>query len=47
VPIYDADEIPSKVLKNFLQCVQRYVYFCPHCRKVLGFSHRQGYLLGS
>ncbi|MCA9664056.1 MAG: hypothetical protein KC503_00665 [Myxococcales bacterium] len=23
----------------------RYVYFCPSCRKVLGMSHRQGYLL--
>jgi hypothetical protein len=25
---------------------RRYIYFCPYCRKVLGFSHRQGYLLG-
>ena len=23
----------------------RYVCFCPHCLKVLGFSHRQGYLM--
>jgi hypothetical protein len=23
----------------------RYVYFCPHCRKVLGVSHRKGFWL--
>jgi predicted RNA-binding Zn-ribbon protein involved in translation (DUF1610 family) len=23
----------------------RYVYFCPHCRKALGVSHRKGFWL--
>ena len=22
------------------------VYFCPHCRKVLGLSHRKGFWMG-
>lgn len=25
---------------------KRYVYFCPHCRKVLGVSHRKGFWMG-
>lgn len=25
---------------------RRYVYFCPSCRKVLGVSHRKGFLMG-
>jgi uncharacterized protein with PIN domain len=25
---------------------KRYIYFCPHCRKVLGVSHRKGYWMG-
>ena len=25
---------------------RRYVYFCPHCRKVLGISHRKGFWMG-
>lgn len=25
---------------------KRYVYFCPHCRKVLGISHRKGFWMG-
>jgi Zn-finger nucleic acid-binding protein len=24
----------------------RYLYFCPHCRKVLGVSHRKGFWMG-
>jgi len=24
----------------------RNVYFCPHCRKVLGVSHRKGFWMG-
>lgn len=24
----------------------RYVYFCEHCRKVLGVSHRKGFWMG-
>ncbi len=25
---------------------KRYVYFCPHCKKVLGVSHRKGFWMG-
>lgn len=25
---------------------KRYVYFCPACKKVLGFSHRKGFWMG-
>jgi len=25
---------------------RRYVYFCEHCRKVLGVSHRKGFFMG-
>ena len=25
---------------------RRYVYFCKHCRKVLGISHRKGFWMG-
>jgi uncharacterized protein with PIN domain len=25
---------------------KRYVYLCPHCRKVLGVSHRKGFFMG-
>jgi hypothetical protein len=25
---------------------KRYVYFCPHCHKVLGVSHRKGFWMG-
>jgi transposase-like protein len=25
---------------------KRYVYFCSHCRKVLGISHRKGFWMG-
>ncbi len=25
---------------------RRYVYFCPHCRKVLGVTHRKGFWMG-
>lgn len=24
----------------------RHIYFCPHCRKVLGVSHRKGFWMG-
>jgi hypothetical protein len=24
----------------------RYVYFCPDCKKVLGVSHRKGFFMG-
>jgi predicted nucleic acid-binding Zn-ribbon protein len=25
---------------------KRYIYFCPHCRAVLGVSHRKGFWMG-
>ena len=25
---------------------KRYVYACPHCRKILGVSHRKGFWMG-
>jgi hypothetical protein len=25
---------------------RRYIYFCSHCRKVLGVSHRKGFWMG-
>lgn len=25
---------------------RRYAYLCPHCRKVLGISHRKGFWMG-
>ncbi len=25
---------------------RRYVYFCPHCSKILGVSHRKGFWMG-
>jgi hypothetical protein len=25
---------------------RRYVYFCEHCHKVLGISHRKGFWMG-
>jgi len=25
---------------------KRYVYFCPHCKKVMGISHRKGFWMG-
>ncbi len=25
---------------------KRYIYFCPHCNKVLGISHRKGFWMG-
>jgi len=25
---------------------KRFIYFCPHCRKVLGVSHRKGFWMG-
>ena len=25
---------------------KRYIYFCPHCRSVLGVTHRKGFWMG-
>ena len=37
-------EIGFRQLKALLG--KRYVYFCAHCRKVLGVSHRKGFFMG-
>ena len=39
-----ADEIWYRQLKAFLG--RRYVYFCAHCNKILGVSHRKGFWMG-
>lgn len=31
-------------LRGFLG--KRYLYFCPHCHKVFGVSHRKGFWMG-
>ena len=38
----------TKVLFRELSGIlgRRYVYFCSACRKVLGISHRKGFLMG-
>lgn len=33
-----------KELRGFLG--KRYIYFCSHCHKVLGISHRKGFWMG-
>ena len=33
-----------KELSNFLG--KRYGYFCPHCQRILGVSHRKGFWMG-
>jgi len=37
-----------KVLIQLLRSIlgKRFIYFCPHCRKVLGLSHRKGFWMG-
>ena len=25
---------------------KRYIYFCSHCRKIIGISHRKGFWMG-
>ncbi len=37
-------EIWFHEIRGFLG--RRYLYFCPHCRKVLGVSHRKGLFMG-
>ena len=37
-------EIRFREVSGFLG--RRYVYFCSVCRKVLGVSHRKGFLMG-
>ena len=39
----ELDRVGAQALSSsFLS--KRLVYFCPHCRKVLGVSHRKGLL---
>jgi len=38
------NQVWFRELKGFLG--KRYVYFCSHCRKVLGISHRKGLFMG-
>jgi hypothetical protein len=40
----EIDEIWFKELKAMFG--RRYIYFCGHCRKVLGVSHRKGFFMG-
>lgn len=37
-------EVWYQSLRGFLG--RRYIYFCSHCRKVLGVSHRKGFWMG-
>ncbi len=37
-------KIFCRQLESFLG--KRYIYFCPHCRKTLGVSHRKGFWMG-
>lgn len=40
-------EVETLLLKNLQSSLfsKRCIYFCPHCRKVLGVSHRKGLLI--
>jgi len=38
------DTVWCRQLSGFLG--KRYIYFCPHCRKTLGVSHRKGFWMG-
>ncbi len=40
----ELETIWQQLLRGILG--KRYVYFCPHCRKVLGVSHRKGMWMG-
>jgi hypothetical protein len=37
-------ELWFKELKSLFG--KRYVYFCQHCKKILGVSHRKGFFMG-
>ena len=37
-------EIHFRSMKALLG--RRYIYFCGHCRKILGVSHRKGFWMG-
>ena len=38
----------SKILFHEIRAFlgKRFIYFCPHCNKVLGISHRKGFWMG-
>jgi hypothetical protein len=36
--------VQCRSLASFLG--KRFIYFCPHCLKVLGVSHRKGFWMG-
>jgi ribosomal protein L37AE/L43A len=36
--------IYMRLIQSFLG--KRYLYFCPHCRKTLGVTHRKGFWMG-
>ena len=40
----ELEAIWMQQIKSFLG--KRYVYFCSHCRKTLGVSHRKGFWMG-
>ncbi len=40
----DLHKVWIRELREFFG--KRFVYFCPTCRKSLGFSHRKGFWMG-
>jgi len=38
------NELWHREIRGFLG--RRYIYFCPHCCKILGVSHRKGFFMG-
>lgn len=40
----ELDTVRSKELSGAFG--KRYIYFCAHCSKVLGVSHRKGFWMG-
>lgn len=38
------EEVWFRELRGFMG--RRYIYFCSHCRKILGISHRKGFWMG-
>lgn len=42
---------PAEIKKIFMRSIKsylgrRYLYYCSHCLKVLGISHRKGFWMG-
>lgn len=40
----ELDKVFSRRVQSFLGV--RFIYYCGHCRKVLGLSHRKGFWMG-